>query len=89
MASMNPAQLEKHLKGINYPVSKAELVKHMERNGADQSICAAISCLPNQTYDSLAAVNRAVSAMQQGNMNQDCDYNHQDQSQQGKQKASR
>src|SRR5436309_10852027 len=80
MASLNPAQLEKHLKGVNYPVTKPELVKHMERSGADQSICAAISCLPNQSYDSPAAVNRAISAMQQGNIQQD--YHDQDQSQQ-------
>jgi Protein of unknown function (DUF2795) len=91
MATVNPAQLEKHLKGVSYPVSKAELVKHMERNGADESICSVISCLPNQTYDSSAAVNRAISAMQQGNMQQDQDYgrNSQDQSQQGRQKANR
>jgi hypothetical protein len=89
MTSMNPAQLEKHLKGVNYPVSKAELVKQMERSGADESVCEVISSLPNQTYDSSAAVNRAISAMQQGNVNQDQDHNHQDQSQQGRQKASR
>jgi hypothetical protein len=91
MATVNPAQLERHLKGVSYPVSKAELVKHMERNGADGSICSLISCLPNQTYDSLAAVNRAISAMQQGNTQQDQDYgqDHQDQSQQGRQKANR
>ncbi len=90
MATVNPAQLERHLKGVSYPVSKAELVKHMERNGADESICSIISCLPNQTYDSLAAVNRAISAMQQENTQQDQDYgrNHQDQSQQGRQKAN-
>lgn len=89
MASLNPAQLEKYLKGVNYPASKAELVKHLERNGADESIREAISCLPNQTYDSSAAVNRAISATQQGNVQRDQDYNHQDQSQQGKQRASR
>jgi hypothetical protein len=89
MASLNPAQLERHLKGVNYPVSKAELVKHVERNGADESVCAAISNLPNQTYDSSAAVNRAISAMQQDNVPQNPDYNHQDQSQQGRQKAGR
>jgi Protein of unknown function (DUF2795) len=92
MASLNPAQLERHLKGVNYPASKAELVKHVERNGADQSICAAISSLPNQSYDSPAAVNRAISAMQQGGVQQgqsDQDHNHQDQSQQGRQKAGR
>lgn len=93
MASLNPAQLERYLKAVNYPVSKAELVKQVERNGADQSICAAISSLPNQTYDSSAAVNRAISALQQGGTQQDLDdqdYNHQDQSQQGgRQKAGR
>ena len=89
MATLNPAQLEKHLKGVNYPANKAELVRHMERNGADESICTVISSLPNQTYDSFAAVNRAVSAMQQGNMRQDQDRNHQDQSQQGRQRSSR
>ena len=91
MATLNPAQLEKHLKGVNYPVNKAELVRHMERNGADESIRAAISALPNQSYDSPAAVNRAISAMQQGNtqQDQDQDHNHQDQSQQGRQRANR
>ena len=89
MASLNSAQLERYLKGVNYPVSKAELVKHVERNGADESVCAAISILPNQTYDSSAAVNRAISAMQQDNVLQDQDRNHQDQSQQGRQRAGR
>jgi hypothetical protein len=84
MVSMNPAQLEKHLKGVSYPASKAELVKYMESSGADECVCEAISCLPNQTYDSSAAVSRAVYATQQ-----DQDRNQQDQSQQGRQKASR
>jgi len=89
MATLNPAQLERHLKGVNYPASKAELVKHVERNGAEENVRAAISNLPNQSYDSPAAVNRAISAMQQGNtqQDQDQDQNHQDQSQ--RQRAGR
>src|SRR5215472_13945679 len=89
MTSLNLAQLERHLKGVSYPVSKAELVTYMNRCGADEGICGAISCLPNQSYDSPAAVNRAISAMQQGDIQQDNDSNHQDQSQQGRQKAGR
>ena len=38
MATLNPAQIEKGLKGVNYPVSKAELLKQVERNGADESV---------------------------------------------------
>ena len=99
MAAINSAQLESQLQGVNYPASKAELVRCVERNGADESICTVISSLPNQTYDSLAAVNRAVNALQQstarqdqsqqGSTRQDQDRNHQDQSQQGRQKSSR
>ena len=103
MASISSAQLENQLRGINYPASKAELVRHLERNGADESVRMAISNLPNQSYDSLAAVNRALSSAQQGNMRQDQersrsdqersrqdqDRNHQDQAQQGRQQASR
>lgn len=89
MTQVNSAQLENQLKGVNYPISKAELVKHLERSGADENVRATVSSLPNQTYDSLAAINRAISAMQQGNVRQDQDRNHQDQSQQGRQKASR
>ena len=101
MAAINSAQLESQLQGVNYPASKAELVRHMERNGADENICTVISSLPNQTYDSLAAVSRAVNALQQGAARQDQsqqgqgaarqdqDRNHQDQSQQGRQKTSR
>ena len=98
MATPNPAQLERHLKGVNYPASKAELVKHVEHNGAEENVRAAISNLPNQSYDSPAAVNRAISAMQQGSaqqgsaqqdQDQDQDQNHQDQSQQSRQRAGR
>ena len=99
MSSLNPAQLERYLKGVNYPVSKAELVKHMDRCGADESICSAISGLPNQSYDSPSAVNRAIGALQQENAQQgnvqqdqerpDYDRNHQEQSQQGRQRAGR
>src|SRR5215472_7601356 len=71
MAAINSAQLESQLQGVNYPANKAELVRHVERNGADESICTVISSLPNQTYDSLAAVNRAVNALQQSTARQD------------------
>lgn len=95
MAILNPAQIEKSLKGVNYPINKAELVRLVERNGADESVRSAISSLPSQSFDNAAAVNRAISSMQ-GSMQQDQDrnqghqdQNRQDQSQQGKQKASR
>ncbi len=40
MAKANPIQREKYLCGINYPVSKADLIKYARQQGADESVRA-------------------------------------------------
>lgn len=35
MATINPISLQKHLKGLDYPASKQDLIKHAESTGAD------------------------------------------------------
>jgi len=47
MAQLNPIQVEKLLKGIDYPVNKAELVKYAERHGADEQMKSALMQLPD------------------------------------------
>lgn len=36
MAKVNPVQIQKDLKGIDYPVSKQDLIKHAQQQGADE-----------------------------------------------------
>lgn len=63
MAAINPIQLEKYLKGINYPVSKADLLKQAEKNGADEQARSTLEQLPDKTFDAPTDVSKAVGAI--------------------------
>lgn len=63
MAEVNPIQLEKYLKGTNYPVNKADLVKKAEQNGADERVRSVLQQLPDQKFDSPTDVSKAVGAL--------------------------
>lgn len=63
MAHTNPIQIEKFLKGANYPASKEDLLKLAQQNGADQQVQATLQQLPDQQYGSPAEVSKAVGAI--------------------------
>jgi hypothetical protein len=63
MASINPIQLEKYLKGIDYPASKVDLLKQAEKNGADEQARSTLEQLPDKSYDSPTDVSKAVGAL--------------------------
>ena len=65
MAGVNPIQLEKYLKGVDYPVSKADLLKQAEKNGADEQARSTLEQLPDQSFDSPTDVSKAVGALKQ------------------------
>jgi hypothetical protein len=61
----NPIQpqidVQKHLKGMDYPAKKEDLVRHAEQQGAPEEILALLEELPERTYDSPAEVTKHVS----------------------------
>jgi hypothetical protein len=62
MAKVNPIDLQKHLKGVDYPASKQELIKHAKSQGADQEMCSILEQLPDQEeFETPAAVNKAIA----------------------------
>ncbi len=63
MAGVNPIQIEKFLKGIDYPAKKADLIKRAEQNGADEQVLSTLQQLPDQQFDSPADVSKAVGAI--------------------------
>ncbi len=63
MAKVNPIQLQKHLKGVDYPVSKEELIKHAQQQGADENAMSALQQLPEQEYQTPTDVSQAVSSI--------------------------
>ncbi len=46
----SPAYVEKALKGIDFPASKKDLVKHAKNNNASDEVMEAINDLPDKEY---------------------------------------
>ena len=56
----NPIELQKHLSGLDYPVSKDEVVKKAEDSGADDATLEALRNLPDREYEKPTHVTEAV-----------------------------
>src|SRR5829696_3680849 len=58
--AINPIQIQKSLKGVDYPASKSDLLKNAEREGADEEVRATLEQLPDEEYESPADVSEAL-----------------------------
>ena len=58
---VNPIELQKHLKGVDYPASKQEVVSTAESNGAPQDIIEALQSMDKEQFDGPNAVQAALS----------------------------
>jgi hypothetical protein len=63
MAKVNPIQLQKYLAGMDYPASKDDVVRRAAENGADDDVRSTLEQLPDDSFDSPAAVSKAVGAL--------------------------
>ncbi len=64
MAKINPIQLQKHLKGMDYPASKEDLIQHAQKQGADDNAISVLQQLPEQQYKTPTDVSEAVGSVQ-------------------------
>lgn len=63
MAQVNPIQVQKFLKGIDYPVQKRDLIKQAEANGADDNVRQALQQMPGERFNSPNDVSEALSKL--------------------------
>lgn len=61
MAHANPIQIQKYLKGVDYPARRAQLIEHARQQGADDNICASLEQLPDEEFETPADVSQAFS----------------------------
>ena len=61
---VNPIQVQRFLKGADYPVSKADLVRLAEQEGADENVRTTLEQLPEQQYDGPTAVSEAIGRLE-------------------------
>ena len=59
-ATHSPIGIQKALKGASYPAKKQELLKTAQANGADDSTLKTLRDMPDDEYDTPAAVSKAV-----------------------------
>ncbi len=57
---VNPARVQKILKGVNYPLSKEDILTRARAVNADEEILSALEQLPNQTFETPADINQAL-----------------------------
>ncbi len=61
MAKINPIELQKHLKGLDYPASKDDIVSLAESNDAGEDILDALRSMKDGTYEKPTDISHAVS----------------------------
>jgi hypothetical protein len=58
---VNPIELQKHLKGVDYPASKDDLISTAESNGAPDELVEALRSADKDSFDGPTAVQSALS----------------------------
>jgi len=61
MAKINPIELQKYLKGVEYPASKDDIVKAAENNGADDEIIDVLRNASESSFEKPTDVTKALS----------------------------
>lgn len=60
MAKINPIEVQKALKGVDYPAKKDDIVRNAKEQGASSEISSALDKLPDKTFQTPADVNEAI-----------------------------
>ncbi len=61
---VNPIQVQKFLKGIDYPCSKQDLIKTAKKEGADNRVTDMLNRLPDKSYDAPTAVTKEIGKLE-------------------------
>jgi putative membrane protein len=63
MPHINPVQIQKFLKGVDYPASKSALIEKAKSMGADENVCASLEQLPEEDFQTPADVSQAFGKL--------------------------
>jgi predicted outer membrane protein len=73
MAHVNPVQVHKFLKGVDYPASKTALIENARQLGADEQVCASLQQLPDESFQTPADVSQAFGRLPDDDQRQGAD----------------
>jgi uncharacterized membrane protein len=61
---VNPIELEKHLKNVNYPATRQHLMRAVKDEGGNEDVHHTLAMLPTQTYSSPVEVSKAIGEIE-------------------------
>jgi hypothetical protein len=61
---VNPIQVQKYLKGVDYPVSKQDLVRRAQEEGADQDVLSTLKKIPGDRFQTPADISQAIGEIE-------------------------
>jgi hypothetical protein len=64
MSKVNPIQIQKYLKGVDYPVNKQDLLDHAKQQGADENILSTLEQLSDEEFETPADVSKAIGQVE-------------------------
>ncbi len=64
MQHVNPIQVQKFLKGVDYPVDKNELVAIAREEGADQNVIETLQSVPMDKFNSPNDVAQGIGQIE-------------------------
>ena len=56
----SPAEVQKFLKGIDFPAAKQDLIQHAEDNNAPYHVIEVLNLMPDREYTSAADVAKGI-----------------------------
>ncbi len=60
---VNPIQVQKYLKGVNYPASRRDLIETARREGADPNVIATLERIPDRIYHGPTGVAEEIGKL--------------------------
>jgi len=64
VSKINPVQVQKFLKGMDYPANKQQIVRKAQDEGADDNVRQMLDRLPDQDYETPAEVSKAIGEIE-------------------------
>ncbi len=61
---VNPIQVQKFLKGVDYPASKQDLVQKARQEGADENVIKTLQDMPVERFNSPNDVAQAIGKIE-------------------------
>jgi len=63
-AIVNPIQVQRFLKGVNYPVTRQQLIETARREGADENVLYTLRCIPDRIYRGPTGVAEEIGKLE-------------------------